>query len=203
MFLFREMDEITTFIKGAISDNQCLGRCLYIHGVPGTGKVLSSRTSYIACWSNMQQNFSLDITKQFLFYYSFFMCVTADNECTLSDEEFEVRSWCRKHQTILFRGDQWSEIGFTGEYLQGEVHKCFTVFGFMTKFLGCLMVPTSNTILGHIWSVKWTQGWMERGSPFAKWEVCRREENWWRGWPTMYFAHWWTWSSCNQKPVGN
>jgi len=26
----------------------------------------------------------------------------------------------------------------------------FTVFGFMTKFLGCLMVPTSNTILGHI-----------------------------------------------------
>jgi hypothetical protein len=92
MLLFREMDEITTFIKGAISDNQCLGRCLYIHGVPGTGKVLSSRTIYIACWSNIQQNFSLDITEQFLLYYSFFMCVTADNECTLSDEEFEVRS---------------------------------------------------------------------------------------------------------------
>jgi len=92
MLLFREMDEITTFIKGAISDKQCLGRCLYIHGVPGTGKVLSSRTSYIAFWSNIQQNFSLDITKQFLFYYSFFMRVTADNECTLSDEGFEVRS---------------------------------------------------------------------------------------------------------------
>lgn len=40
MLLFREMEEITTFIKGAISDDQCLGRCLYIHGVPGTGKVL-------------------------------------------------------------------------------------------------------------------------------------------------------------------
>ncbi|KAK2385257.1 cell division control protein B [Trifolium repens] len=37
----KEMDEITTFIKGAISDNQCLGRCLYIHGVPGTGKTMS------------------------------------------------------------------------------------------------------------------------------------------------------------------
>jgi hypothetical protein len=35
----REMEEITTFIKGAICDDQCLGRCLYIHGVPGTGKV--------------------------------------------------------------------------------------------------------------------------------------------------------------------
>lgn len=33
------MEEITTFIKGAICDDQCLGRCLYIHGVPGTGKV--------------------------------------------------------------------------------------------------------------------------------------------------------------------
>lgn len=33
------MEEITAFIKGAICDDQCLGRCLYIHGVPGTGKV--------------------------------------------------------------------------------------------------------------------------------------------------------------------
>ncbi|GAV59773.1 AAA domain-containing protein/PHD domain-containing protein/BAH domain-containing protein, partial [Cephalotus follicularis] len=37
----REMDEITAFIKGAICDDQCLGRCLYIHGVPGTGKTMS------------------------------------------------------------------------------------------------------------------------------------------------------------------
>ncbi|XP_014496610.1 origin of replication complex subunit 1A [Vigna radiata var. radiata] len=37
----KEMEEITTFIKGAISDNQCLGGCLYIHGVPGTGKTMS------------------------------------------------------------------------------------------------------------------------------------------------------------------
>lgn len=36
----REMEEITAFIKGAISGEHCLGRCLYIHGVPGTGKVI-------------------------------------------------------------------------------------------------------------------------------------------------------------------
>lgn len=34
------MGEIIAFIKGGIYDDQCLGRCLYIHGVPGTGKVL-------------------------------------------------------------------------------------------------------------------------------------------------------------------
>ena len=34
------MEEIAAFVKGAISDDRCLGRCLYIHGVPGTGKVV-------------------------------------------------------------------------------------------------------------------------------------------------------------------
>ncbi|XP_024926245.1 origin of replication complex subunit 1-like isoform X2 [Ziziphus jujuba] len=37
----KETEEITTFIKGAICDDQCLGRCLYIHGVPGTGKTMT------------------------------------------------------------------------------------------------------------------------------------------------------------------
>ncbi|XP_031281563.1 origin of replication complex subunit 1B-like [Pistacia vera] len=37
----KEMEEVTTFIKGAICDDHCLGRCLYIHGVPGTGKTMS------------------------------------------------------------------------------------------------------------------------------------------------------------------
>ncbi|KAE9585981.1 putative chromatin regulator PHD family [Lupinus albus] len=37
----KEMEEISTFIKSAIVDDQCLGRCLYIHGVPGTGKTMS------------------------------------------------------------------------------------------------------------------------------------------------------------------
>lgn len=37
----KEIEEIAAFIKGAISDGQCLGRCLYIHGVPGTGKTMS------------------------------------------------------------------------------------------------------------------------------------------------------------------
>ncbi|GMJ07096.1 UNFERTILIZED EMBRYO SAC 13, origin of replication complex 1B [Hibiscus trionum] len=40
----KEMEEITTFIKGVICDDQCLGRCLYIHGVPGTGKTMSVLT---------------------------------------------------------------------------------------------------------------------------------------------------------------
>ena len=40
-YTHREVEEITSFIKGAICDDQCLGRCLYIHGVPGTGKVTS------------------------------------------------------------------------------------------------------------------------------------------------------------------
>ncbi|KAH9329417.1 hypothetical protein KI387_001525, partial [Taxus chinensis] len=35
----KEIDEITGFVTGALAaGNQCLGRCLYIHGVPGTGK---------------------------------------------------------------------------------------------------------------------------------------------------------------------
>ncbi|KAF8395856.1 hypothetical protein HHK36_019810 [Tetracentron sinense] len=37
----KEMEEITAFIKGAVCEDQCLGRCLYIHGVPGTGKTMS------------------------------------------------------------------------------------------------------------------------------------------------------------------
>lgn len=37
----KEMEEISAFVKGAICDNQCLGRCLYVHGVPGTGKTMS------------------------------------------------------------------------------------------------------------------------------------------------------------------
>lgn len=36
-----EIEEITTFIESALCDDQCLGRCLYIHGVPGTGKTMS------------------------------------------------------------------------------------------------------------------------------------------------------------------
>ncbi|CAN6469548.1 unnamed protein product [Victoria cruziana] len=37
----KEMEEITAFVKGAIGGEKCLGRCLYIHGVPGTGKTMS------------------------------------------------------------------------------------------------------------------------------------------------------------------
>ncbi|WRX33055.1 Bromo adjacent homology (BAH) domain - like 10 [Theobroma cacao] len=37
----KEMEEIMAFVKGAICDDRCLGRCLYIHGVPGTGKTMS------------------------------------------------------------------------------------------------------------------------------------------------------------------
>ncbi|RAL43099.1 hypothetical protein DM860_009881 [Cuscuta australis] len=37
----KEMEEITAFIKGSLCEDQCLGKCLYIHGVPGTGKTMS------------------------------------------------------------------------------------------------------------------------------------------------------------------
>ncbi|EEE65230.1 origin of replication complex subunit 1 [Oryza sativa Japonica Group] len=37
----KEMEEISAFVKDAICNDQCLGRCLYIHGVPGTGKTMS------------------------------------------------------------------------------------------------------------------------------------------------------------------
>ncbi|KAL6564726.1 Origin recognition complex, subunit 1 [Orobanche minor] len=46
----KEMHEITTFIKGAVCDEQCLGRCLYVHGVPGTGKTMS----VLAVMSNLK-----------------------------------------------------------------------------------------------------------------------------------------------------
>ncbi|KAK9939699.1 hypothetical protein M0R45_016388 [Rubus argutus] len=41
-----EMLEITAFIKGAISDDKCLGRFLYIHGSPGTGKLAAPENIY-------------------------------------------------------------------------------------------------------------------------------------------------------------
>ncbi|XP_026438291.1 origin of replication complex subunit 1B-like [Papaver somniferum] len=37
----KEMEEIIEFVKGAVSNGQCRGHCLYIHGVPGTGKTMS------------------------------------------------------------------------------------------------------------------------------------------------------------------
>ncbi|KAG0487255.1 hypothetical protein HPP92_009350 [Vanilla planifolia] len=37
----KEMEEISSFIEGAMCGEQCLGRCLYIHGVPGTGKTMT------------------------------------------------------------------------------------------------------------------------------------------------------------------
>lgn len=37
----KEMEEIMAFIMGAICEDQCLGRCLYVHGVPGTGKTMT------------------------------------------------------------------------------------------------------------------------------------------------------------------
>ncbi|XP_020590675.1 origin of replication complex subunit 1-like isoform X2 [Phalaenopsis equestris] len=40
----KEMEEITLFIKGAVCEDHCLGRCLYIHGVPGTGKTMTVLT---------------------------------------------------------------------------------------------------------------------------------------------------------------
>eukprot|EP01018_Ginkgo_biloba_P017104 Gb_26632 [translate_table: standard] len=41
----KEIEEIAGFVTGALAaGNQCLGRCLYIHGVPGTGKTATVLT---------------------------------------------------------------------------------------------------------------------------------------------------------------
>ncbi|KAK6937125.1 ATPase, AAA-type, core [Dillenia turbinata] len=56
----REMEEIAAFIKGAICDDQFLGSCFYIHGVPGTGKVHYQRSyhAFLAfCASKSAFNF--------------------------------------------------------------------------------------------------------------------------------------------------
>lgn len=55
---------------------------------------------------------------------------------------------------------------------------------------------------GYIWSIKWTQGQLEEGTPFTKWAIFGWKENWKRRWPSLYSSHWWTWSPCNQKSIG-
>jgi hypothetical protein len=41
MLMYREKGEIEEFVKDAVAAGEdCLGRCLYISGVPGTGKVI-------------------------------------------------------------------------------------------------------------------------------------------------------------------
>ncbi|GAB2287037.1 Origin of replication complex subunit 1B [Dionaea muscipula] len=59
----KEMEEITTFIKGAICDDKCLGRCLYIHGVPGTGKTMS----VLAAIRNLRSDVDAGIVKPYCF----------------------------------------------------------------------------------------------------------------------------------------
>ncbi|CAN0902122.1 Origin of replication complex subunit 1A [Linum grandiflorum] len=59
----KEMEEITTFIKGAICDDQCLGRCLYIHGVPGTGKTMS----VLSVMRNLRAEVDAGATKPYCF----------------------------------------------------------------------------------------------------------------------------------------
>ncbi|CAI9273004.1 unnamed protein product [Lactuca saligna] len=59
----KEMEEISTFIKGAICDDQCLGRCLYIHGVPGTGKTMS----VLSVMRGLRSEVDAGITKPYSF----------------------------------------------------------------------------------------------------------------------------------------
>ncbi|KAJ4763126.1 Origin recognition complex subunit 1 [Rhynchospora pubera] len=59
----KEMEEIETFVKGAIGGHQCLGRCLYIHGVPGTGKTMSVR----AVMRNLKSEVDSGVLRPFCF----------------------------------------------------------------------------------------------------------------------------------------
>ena len=78
---FREMEEISTFVKDAICNDQCLGRCLYIHGVPGTGKV---RSLFFPAFMVSSYLLWLNIKPYLLF------CLPTDNECTCCYEEAEI-----------------------------------------------------------------------------------------------------------------
>ncbi|GAB2246108.1 hypothetical protein Droror1_Dr00001601 [Drosera rotundifolia] len=59
----KEMEEITTFVKGAVCDDQCLGRCLYIHGVPGTGKTMS----VLAAMKSLRSEVDAGVVRPFSF----------------------------------------------------------------------------------------------------------------------------------------
>ncbi|KAK4764208.1 hypothetical protein SAY87_013646 [Trapa incisa] len=59
----KEMNEITTFIKGAIHGDQCSERCLYIHGVPGTGKTMT----VLAAMRNLKSQVDDGILKPYCF----------------------------------------------------------------------------------------------------------------------------------------
>ncbi|GLJ08851.1 hypothetical protein SUGI_0097080 [Cryptomeria japonica] len=48
----KEIDEVTRFVMGALAvGSQCLGRCLYIHGVTGTGKTTTVLTAMKKLWA--------------------------------------------------------------------------------------------------------------------------------------------------------
>ncbi|KAK4780084.1 hypothetical protein SAY87_016190 [Trapa incisa] len=59
----KEMNEITNFIKGAIQGDQCPGRCLYIHGVPGTGKTMT----VLAVMRNLKSQVDDGVLKPYCF----------------------------------------------------------------------------------------------------------------------------------------
>ncbi|GMH13008.1 hypothetical protein Nepgr_014849 [Nepenthes gracilis] len=61
----KEMEEITAFVKGAICDEQCLGQCLYIHGVPGTGKTMS----VLAVMRNLRSEVDAGIIQPYCFIH--------------------------------------------------------------------------------------------------------------------------------------
>lgn len=82
MFYFREMEEITIFIKNAISEETCLGRCLYIHGVPGTGKVCLYR--------RMLLYFILSSKLVFMKVYCFLLIILVHNYSLYSAASFHA-----------------------------------------------------------------------------------------------------------------
>ncbi|KAK4785850.1 hypothetical protein SAY86_002539 [Trapa natans] len=59
----KEMNEISTFIKGAIHGDQCSGRCLYVHGVPGSGKTMS----VLAVMRNLKSQLDDGLLKPYCF----------------------------------------------------------------------------------------------------------------------------------------
>lgn len=83
------MEEITAYVKGAICDDQCLGRCLYIHGVPGTGKVKHHCSEIIHLFINLL-SIELDLYNSFsscthfILNWTCFMCFKLQTMSVLS-----------------------------------------------------------------------------------------------------------------------
>ena len=182
------MEEIAAFVKGAICDDQCLGRCLYIHGVPGTGKVKTSPSpfsSQLSILVHKLTSLTLHVFVQTMSVLSVMRNLRAELDsggvkpyCFIETNGLKLAS-----PENIYRVSYW-------EVLRLTTYSCDLIF--MLKFSS-----------GYIWSTKWTQSQLEKGFARPERAFFRRETNWERRKQTLHSPDWRTWSSCDTKPISN